>query len=52
MSHEADIKKMTLDPGCIALAKIVDQLEARLAVCCPPKKGPKGDTPPLESETK
>lgn len=34
MSHEADIRRLTVDPGTIELAKVLDVLQARVDACC------------------
>ena len=34
MSYESDIKRLTVDPGTITLAKAFDLLMARVDACC------------------
>lgn len=34
MSAENDIKKLTIDPGAIALARMFDQLNQQVQNCC------------------
>lgn len=36
MSATSETKKLTIDPGVHYLAALVDELTARLDVCCPP----------------
>ena len=43
-----EIKKLTTDPGARRLAQYLDQLTARVDVCCPPPAPLKPDAKPEE----
>jgi hypothetical protein len=44
-----EVKKLTTDPGARRVAQAVDELKARLDVCCPPPTSLKAETKKEES---